>query len=219
MNRRGKDAEESVYKKIKQAIITKQYIANSQLVESILAEELRVSRTPIRSALKKLSYEGLVNIIPNKGAFVAQTTIEEYIELYSSRELLEKESARIAAKNISLNELVNLKQLLKEEIESYNERNLEKFIEVNNKIHMTIAKASKNKYFIKFIEELITKSTIYLIIYDEFYTKPLEKLNSVKEHKELYEALKSRNPEKSADAMGIHIKSVFENLGIIKIRL
>ncbi|GAA0181474.1 GntR family transcriptional regulator [Clostridium sediminicola] len=219
MNKRGKDAEKSVYKKIKQAIITKKYTSNSQLVESTLAEELKVSRTPIRSALKKLSYEGLVNIIPNKGAFVAQTTIEEYIDLYSSRELLEKESARIAAKNISLNELENLKQLLEEEKESYNERNLERFIEVNNEIHMTIAKSCRNQYFIKFIEELVTKSTIYLILYDEFHTRPLEELNSVIEHKEIYEALKNRNPDKSAEVMSLHIKSIFENLGITKIRL
>lgn len=94
------------------------------MVESTLAEELKVSRTPIRSALKKLSYE-----------------------------------------------------------------------------------------------ELVTKSTIYLIVYDEFYTKPLEELNSMEEHKQIYEALKSRNSEKSAEVMSLHIKSIFENLGITKIRL
>lgn len=219
MNNDTKNVELIVYKELKRAIITRQYQPNSQLVESTIAEKMGVSRTPIRSALKKLAYEGLVNMIPRKGAFVAQTSIEEFLNLFSCRLLLEKEAAALAAKHISPKDLDYFEQLMKEEKNSYQNRDLENFILVNNKIHMLIAEVSMNKYYAKFIEELLMKSNIYLIFYDDFYTKPIEDLNSIEEHNLLFDALKSRNPDKSAYAMECHIKSIFENLKLAKIHI
>ncbi|WP_168198372.1 GntR family transcriptional regulator [Crassaminicella thermophila] len=204
--------ENKVYKELKHAILTKQFYPNYKLVEATIAEKLGVSRTPVRSAFKKLAYEGLVNIIPRKGAFIAQPTIEEFMQIYSSRLILEKEAAILAAKQMTAVDLDFFKQLLEEEKESYQKRDFEKFIATNNKIHMLIAEASKNRYFIKFINELLTKSNIYLVFYDQFYTKPLEELNSVKEHGQLFKAIKAGDSYKSGQAMEQHIKSIFENL-------
>jgi len=210
--------EVKVYKELKHAILTRQLYPNSQLVEATIAEKLGVSRTPIRSALKQLAYEGLVNIIPRKGAFIVQPTKEEFMQLFSCRLLLEKEAIRLATKQIISTDIDSLELLMKEEKESYLNKDFEKFLSANKKMHMTIVKATGNKYYIKFIEELLTKSDIYLIFYDKFYTKPIEESNSVKEHKQLFEALKARDPDESAKAMEYHIKSIFENLNLILVQ-
>ncbi|WZL73035.1 GntR family transcriptional regulator [Clostridiaceae bacterium 35-E11] len=215
----NKNIELEVYKRLKHSIMTRQLTPSSQLIETAIAESFGVSRTPIRSALKKLEYEGLVQIIPRKGAFVTQTSIEEFIDLFQSRLFLEKEAAKLAATKITSNQLTYFENLMIEELQSYKDRNFEKFIIINNKMHMLIAESSKNKFYIKFINELNMKSNIYLIFHDDFYTKPIDRLNSLKEHKAIFEALKLKNPDKCAEAMELHIKSVFENLRLAKIHL
>lgn len=206
-------AEEKVYKEIKQAILTRQYYPKSQLIENEIAQKLGISRTPVRAALKKLAYEGLVDIVPNKGAFIVEPTFEEFKQIASSRIILEKEAARLAALQIKAAEIHQLNKLLDEEMNYSQKRDLENYINTNMKIHMSIAKASKNKYFIKYIEELITKTTIYLIFFDRFYSTSLEELNSIKEHKNLITAITGKDPQLSMELMEMHIGRFMENIG------
>lgn len=208
----NENTEGIVYKKLKNAILTRQIYPNSQLVEEAIAKKLGVSRTPIRSALKQLAFEGLVEIIPRKGAFIVQPTKEEFIQLFSMRLFLEKEAARLAATNITDADIAAFKKLTCDEKESYLKRDFEAFLKTNYKMHMIIAEATKNKYYVKFIDELLGKSDIYLIFYDKFYSKSIEELNSVKEHKQILDAFRTKEPDKCAEVMGNHIQSIFENL-------
>lgn len=211
-NTRQQDTEEKVYKIIKHAIMTKQFYPDYQLVETTIAEKLGVSRTPIRSALKKLSYEGLVKIIPRKGAFVSQPSLEEFLNIFSCRLLLEKEAARLAAKKITSSDLKYLENLIEKQTKNHQEKNFEGFINTNNSMHMLIAKTSRNKYFVKYIDDLMTKSNIYLVYYDKFYIRKTTESETLKEHNELFTALKENNPQKSSKAMYNHIQNTFENL-------
>jgi DNA-binding GntR family transcriptional regulator len=81
--------EENVYNHIKKAILARKLAPGKQLVENNLSNSLGVSRTPIRNAIKRLSIEGLVDIIPNRGAFVTNPTKEEMIQAYELRAKLE----------------------------------------------------------------------------------------------------------------------------------
>lgn len=209
-----KNMEEKVYNEIKQEIITRRLYPNTQLVEATIAEKMGVSRTPIRGALKKLAYEGLVEIKPRKGAFIAQPTKEEMMQLFNARLTLEKEAARLAVNNISEDDIKVFQKLLENEKESYQNRDMEKFLLTNNEMHMVIARASKNKYYIKYIEELLNKSDIYIIFYDKFYTTTIDDLNSVREHKCIYNSLKNKDENNLVEAMDFHIKNIFDNLNI-----
>lgn len=206
------DTEMKVYNMIRQAIWTREIPPNSKLVEATIAEKFGVSRTPIRAALKKLSYEGLVTIIPRKGAFVTQPTIEEFMEVFSCRLLLERETARLAAKNITSNQIGRMKKLIENQINEHSSKNFEEFINHNNEMHMIVAEASHNSYYIKYVGEMLTKSNIFLIFYDRFYSTSIEESHALKEHKELIAALETRDANLCAETMYNHVKNTYKNL-------
>jgi DNA-binding GntR family transcriptional regulator len=208
------NAEEMVYDELKDAIIQRRLYPNMQLTEASIAEKMGVSRTPIRGALKRLEYDGLVRIIPNKGAFVAQPSIDEYKDIFACRLLLEREAAGYAAEKITDEELHEYGEYQALEKIAYKNRDFAGFVSANNSMHMIIAKASGNAYYIKYIKEQLLKSTIYLVHYDTFYTKSYEELNSVGEHERLIKALLTRDKKLARFAMEEHIKSIFENLNL-----
>lgn len=205
------DVELNVYHRIRSAIWKRELLPNEQLVEITLAEKLGVSRTPIRTALKKLSYEGLVNIISSKGAFVAQPSIEEMIQVFSCRLLIEKEATMLAAKAISAKDISYLEKLFEEENKIYtSNKDFEKYLDNNLKFHIMISNNCQNKYYSKYVEELAVKSNLYLIYFDDL-TNP-EESHSLKEHARIITALKEKNAEESGKAMYAHILTMYNFL-------
>lgn len=207
-----KNREEDVYKALRQDILSKKLYPNTQLVETAIAQKMGISRTPVRDAIKRLAYEGLVNIIPRKGAYIVCPTKEEFLQLFTCRLHLETKAVELAASQITDEEIQELEQLMHVEQDCFRRKSVEEYITINKQIHMTMVRACRNDYFIKYIEELISKSDIYLIFYDNFLFKREEDVNSFKEHKKLLDALKNRDPKKSYSAMEAHVKSIFENL-------
>jgi DNA-binding GntR family transcriptional regulator len=100
-----------VYDKIKQDIVSARLHPGEPLLEEDLAERLQVSRTPIREALRKLNHDGMVRIVPNKGAFVRVLTPRDIREIYEVREALESFAAAQAASSLSNEQLGSLYRL------------------------------------------------------------------------------------------------------------
>ncbi|MGN1267665.1 MAG: GntR family transcriptional regulator, partial [Dorea sp.] len=90
-----------VFQKLRDNILSGVYKDGDELREIIVGEELGVSRTPVREALRQLELEGLVKIIPNKGAYVTGITREDVRDIYKIRSQLEGLCARWATKNIT----------------------------------------------------------------------------------------------------------------------
>ncbi len=207
------DMEISIYQQIKTAILKREYLPSDRLVEITIAEKLGVSRTPIREALKKLSYEGLVDIVHNTGAFVAQPSLEEMIQVFSCRMLIEKETTRLATREITSKAIAALEKIVARQDEIYgSSKDFEKFIESNNDFHMTIARYCNNKYYIRYIEELVNKSNLYLIYFDKFQSTNKEDSAALREHARLIDALKRKDAEESSCAMYDHIKTTYIGL-------
>ena len=106
-NIRG-NSEDTVYLKIKNAIRKRYIKQGSQLVEGSLAQNLGVSRTPVRSAIRRLEADGLVKSIPNRGAFVITPTLKEIEETFLVRGHLEQMAAHLAAKSITPGQIATL---------------------------------------------------------------------------------------------------------------
>lgn len=103
----------TVYDKLRQDIVSARLQPGEPLLEEELAKRLRVSRTPIREALRKLNHDGLVRLVPNKGAFVRVLTPRDIREIYEVREALEGFAAAQAATSLSAAQLGSLSRLAK----------------------------------------------------------------------------------------------------------
>ncbi|HBA63774.1 MAG TPA: GntR family transcriptional regulator [Lachnospiraceae bacterium] len=101
-----------VFQKIREGILKGQYKEHEELREAAIGEELGVSRTPVREALRQLELEGLVEIIPNKGAYVTGISDKDVQDIYAVRSMLEGLCARWATENITERQLARLEEVI-----------------------------------------------------------------------------------------------------------
>ena len=99
-----------VFHKIRDDILSGKYKDNEELKEVAIGEELGVSRTPVREAFRQLELEGLINIIPNKGAYVTGITVKDVKDIYMMRSLLEGLCAKWATENITPEQLEEMEE-------------------------------------------------------------------------------------------------------------
>ncbi|MBU1564962.1 MAG: GntR family transcriptional regulator, partial [Proteobacteria bacterium] len=148
------NSEDAVYRKLKTAIRKRYIKQGSQLVEVALAQQLGVSRTPVRSAIKRLEAEGLVNSIPNRGAFVITPTQKEIEETFLVRAQLEIMATRLASSRITPKQIEDLRNLISLESKVFDESNLDDYYAANDNLHLKIAELSGNRVLYSYIKEL-----------------------------------------------------------------
>jgi DNA-binding GntR family transcriptional regulator len=204
--------EDYVYNRLKTALIKRYIRQGCQLVETAIANQLDVSRTPVRAAIKRLNYEGYVRFIINKGAFVVKPGAAEIREAFAVRIPLEKMAVGLAARLISNKELKSLRRQMEKEISIFEQRKIVDDYKINDNIHFTIAKASGNKFLHHYIKDIINRTTIYLVLAD-----PVEKMEinpSIEEHLLIIRALEDRDPAAAEKTMVAHLKSNLDTLNL-----
>lgn len=207
--------EETVYRRIRNAIYKRYIRPSSQLVETTIAEQLGVSRTPVRAALKRLVYDGFAQIIPNKGVFVIKPTIKEIKDAFAVRMFLETKAAGLAADNINNDDINYLCQLQNEEKLIFESRDIDNYYHFNDSFHFTIAELSGNPILSEYIHNIVGRTTIYLILFDPFYQMEINP--SIDEHLHIIEALKRKDSADSSKAMEIHLASAMEGMNLQEI--
>ena len=203
------NSEDSVYRKLKTAIRKRYIRQGSQLVEVALAQQLGVSRTPVRSAIKRLEAEGLVNSIPNRGAFVITPTQREIEETFLVRAQLEIMAIRLTATRITQEQCQELRDLIQRETTVFDKNNLDEYYAANDALHLKIAEFSGNRVLYSYINDLLDRTRIFLILYDPFYK--LE-YSPTTEHEAIVEAIASHDVERACAAVKEHINSSINGL-------
>ncbi len=203
------NSEDAVYRKLKTAIRKRYIKQGSQLVEVALAQQLGVSRTPVRSAIKRLEAEGLVNSIPNRGAFVITPTQKEIEETFLVRAQLEIMATRLTSSRVTPKQIDELRNLISLETKVFDESNLDDYYAANDNLHLKIAELSGNGVLYSYIKELLDRTRIFLILYDPFYK--LE-YRPTSEHEAIIDALAAGNAEDAANAVEMHINSSINGL-------
>nr|WP_241393041.1 GntR family transcriptional regulator [Clostridium tetanomorphum] len=209
--------EEVVYETLKNAILNRSLAPGTQLIESTIADRMEVSRTPIRNAIKRLALEGFVTIIPNRGAFIIQPSLEEIIQAYKMREELECIAIKFGIDKIVEDDINILENLVKKELEALTKKDIIEYFSVNKKFHTMLALKSGNKYLIKFIESIINQINIYLILYDTFYNTDLQ-FPSIEEHKKMIYFIKNKDCSNLQSLITNHINSGLNDLQIDKVQ-
>lgn len=149
-----KPLRELVLEAIREAIIDGKLQPRERLMEIQLAEELGVSRTPVREALRKLELEGFIVMVPRKGAYVADLSYKDIADVFEIRAALEGLAAGLAAERITEEELEEMGRLLVEKGEAVAANDIDRCVEVDTKFHENLYKASRNDRLITILSNL-----------------------------------------------------------------
>lgn len=202
----SKPLRDIVFEHLREAILDGRLLPKQRLMEIQLAEILGVSRTPIREAIRKLELEGLIIMTPRKGAYVADVSLKEVIEVLEVRASLEGLGAILAAKKATEEGIIQLEKNT-EELEKYvKEKNLTKMIEWDGKFHDILFSQGKNEKLIYTINSLRTQVRRFRVIYFTEYEVTSEKI--IDEHKNIIKALKERDEEKAFKMAKEHIYEI-----------
>nr|WP_255437517.1 GntR family transcriptional regulator [Thalassobacillus sp. CUG 92003] len=203
---------ESVFEHIRKEILNQNLEPGEKLIESELAAELGVSRTPIREALHKLELEGLVAIFPRRHCQVVGVTHESIKEIHLIRSQLEPLAARYAVNNLSNEDLKYLESLVDKSVKASELRNVEELVKVNDEFHQTITKASNLQRIIKILENMHD----YVVSFRySFMAREELAERSINEHRAILHALMERDKEKVEELAYKHLKGISEYEDVI----
>lgn len=193
----------SAYETIKEAIISLKLRPGEKLKESMLSNQLRISSTPIRGALTQLQQEGLVKIIPFKGAFVAEIDDRDVEEIFELRELLEGAAVKRAAITFASEDLQQGEALLEEMREAYKTGDMESYARASRDFHVLFIEKFGNQRMIsalKTFDDQLERVRITAIRTVE--NVPL----FIKDYAKILEALKAKNPGEAERVLFVHLK-------------
>ena len=204
--------QDIVYHYVKNQIVGKSMFPGNRIIEDDIIRETGTSRTSIRPALLRLKYEGLVEMIPNRGAFVAKPSEEDLRQVYRVREVLECGMMEDAIRNRTEAQLRAMEKSLKNQEVLTQHYSRQEYVTMNHVFHWLVVEASANKYYEKYLNELYNKINTYMIFYDQSSDN-----NSIVSHTMIYEALRDRDLEKGLAGIREDIQIAWEDMRKINV--
>ena len=198
-----------VFDKIRSDILNGKYKRGEELVESSIGKELGISRTPVREAIRQLELEGLVQLVPNKGAFVTGISEKDVRDIYLIRARLEGLAARMAAKNITPELLDAMEETVVLSEYHAKKEHYEQVCEMDSKFHKLLYKASGSRI----LEHTLTDFHQYVQrvrMASIMKKRRMEKSND--EHDAILTAIREHDEEKAELVATRHISNTVENL-------
>lgn len=181
-----------------------------RLMEVQLAEELGISRTPVREAIRKLEQEGYVIMLPRRGTYVSSVSVHDVKEIFEIRTALESLAAVLATLRIEPDELEKLRALLTE-IEGHIERkdSMEKIVETDIKFHGLLYQVSRNDRLVAIISNLMEQLARFRTLSMSY---PGRLQETLKEHRAMVEAIAAGDEDAARDAAERHMEQAEETL-------
>lgn len=203
-----------VFAKLREDILSGVYKENDELREITIGEELGVSRTPVREALRQLELEGLVRIIPNKGAYVTGITPKDVRDIYVIRSMLEGLCARWATEHITEEQTTELEEivLLAEfHLKKSSGGRAEQVSILDGKFHKVLYEASDSRI----LEHVLSDFHKYVKVARTMSIGSRDRAEkSIEEHKQILEAIKKKDKDLAEKLANQHIMNVMTNLHI-----
>lgn len=198
-----------VFQTLREYIIKGKLKPGERLREISLADQLGVSRTPVREAIHKLEREGLVDLLPRRGALVAKMTEKKIRDVLEIREVLEVLAGHLACENINEDQLNHLRELAEEFKNSLQSADENKQAELDESFHQHIYQAANNKLLVQMLHTLREKMYLYRLAYikDEDSHGTL-----IKEHESIINALAEGNNKKVEEYMKEHIQNQAQSI-------
>ena len=206
----GERAADRAYRKVRRDIVTAVIPGGQRLGENDLAERYGISRTPIREALRRLQSEGLVEVLPHRGARVVDWSEIDVAAIYDLRAMVEGYAARRAALRISEEEIDRLAGLCDRMEELTGRRSpgdpemVDQLAELNADLHGSVATAA-GEYHVSAVRNIVVVVPLVLRMIHVFNIEDLQRSNV--HHRELLAALRARSPEWAESVMVSHVQA------------
>lgn len=198
-----------VFHKIRDDILNGKYKENDELREAAIGEELGVSRTPVREAFRQLELEGLIHIIPNKGAYVTGITSKDVADIYMIRSRLEGLCAEWATEHITDEQLQEMEENVYLAEFHANKGHTEQIAILDNRFHEIMYEACNSKM----LEHLLRDFHQYVYrIRKQTLAQGARSSASNREHREIMEAIKAHDGERAAELAKLHMLNAYENI-------
>lgn len=195
--------------RIRDAILRGTLLPGSRIDQNQLAQDLNTSLIPVREALKKLESEGLVQIIPRRGAFVVDVSLLDLENLYYARKVIEGQVAYLAAAHLSDEDLTKLAALAVELRNALDRDDYEEFTVLNERFHFLIYDAAGNKYLVEMIAGVWELAERYRYRY-QFVKGQHDLINA--EHQAILEAAQNHDAERLRVTVEQHIEQTLKGL-------
>ncbi|MCB7303220.1 GntR family transcriptional regulator [Bariatricus massiliensis] len=198
-----------VFQSIRDDILKGKYSEKEELREATLGKELGVSRTPVREALRQLELEGLVEIVPNKGAYVTGISQKDVHDIYMIRSMLEGLCARWAAEHITPEQLEALEEVILLAEYHVEKGHSAQMTELDGKFHQILYDACESRI----LEHVLSDFHKYVQLTRRKSVRTEDRARkSIEEHREMLEAIRAKDVERAERLANVHIMHVMENL-------
>ena len=198
-----------VFNTLRQAILRGELKPGERLMEIQLANKLGVSRTPIREAIRKLELEGLVLMIPRKGAEVAEITEKSLRDVLEVRRALEELAVQLACSKITKEEIRELERVAKEFQQVVNSSDITEIAEVDVCFHDIIYTATDNQKLIQLLNNLREQMYRYRV---EYLKRDGVFPQLIAEHEAIIRHIENNEKEKATEVMCRHIDNQVETV-------
>lgn len=204
-----KPLREVIFNTLREAIIVGEMKPGERLMEVQLADKMGVSRTPVREAIRKLELEGLVEMLPRKGAHVADLSVKDIMDVLEVRATLDGLASALSASRITDEEIKELRHHLSQFINYAEKDNLQGSIKKDMEFHEIIYCSSRNDKLLQISNNLREQVQRFRVIYIKDYGNSRE---LIKEHMEICDAIARRDPAAAMESAQRHIKNQEETI-------
>lgn len=197
-----------VFHKLRDDILSGRYKEHEELREVAIGEEMGVSRTPVREAFRQLELEGLIQIIPNKGAFVTGITVKDVKDIYMIRSRLEGLCARWATEHITKEQMEEMEENVYLTEFHAKKGHMEQIADLDNRFHDILYEACDSKM----LEHLLKDYHNYVLRIRRKTLVTDRATASNYEHRMIMEAIRNKDADKAEELAHMHMINAFENM-------
>jgi len=197
-----KTIRELLFKHLRHLIITGRFEKGQKLVEEELAEQFKVSRTPVREAIRKLEIEGLVQYQPRRGVIVTGFSAEDIDDIYATREVLEGLAARLAAAHATDEEIEELRRRLEQMNQAFAESDYERVARIHTRFDDLLYRIGRNRR----LSAMLTQFSEYIEHGKLVSLTRSGRADEIRaEHEAMLKAIAARNPDAAERAARFHV--------------
>lgn len=202
----GNTKADAVYNALVSAIVSRELTPGMKLSEETVAASFQINRVVVRAVLNRLHNDSLLELKPNRGAFVATPSPKQAREIFEARILLEREIAVRLAKTITRPQVEELKAHVRRQRERHQEHHDPDTLRLAEEFHLLVARLTDNEILLSMLTRLVSLSSLVLSLYGRRSLTNAE--CGLDEHDEIIEALRNHDARKSGDVMVRHLEHV-----------